>query len=63
MENNMANQMTLPDIVREIYNLLNSLESSDRLKVVKSAMTLLGESAASMDNLSLIHISEPTRPY
>lgn len=52
MENNMSNQVTLPDIVGDIYKLLKPLESSDRLKVVKSAMTLLGEVAASMDNSS-----------
>lgn len=46
----MTSRKTLPDIVGEIYKLLDPLDSSDRLKVVKSAMTLLGEGAASIDN-------------
>lgn len=36
---------TLPQVVTDIYNLLNPLESDDRQKVFSSVMTLLGESA------------------
>ena len=45
----MSSNKSLPDIVGEIYKLIEPLESSDRLKVVKSAMTLLGEGASAVD--------------
>ena len=45
LEDDMAKSLDLPDVVGEIYKLLNPLESAERLKVVRSAMTLLGEDA------------------
>lgn len=39
----MTKSLGLPDVVGQIYSLLEPLESADRQKVVKSAMTLLGE--------------------
>lgn len=46
----MTKSQNLPDVVGGIYKLLEPLESADRLKVVRSAMTLLSEDATSMDN-------------
>ncbi|MHB8472717.1 MAG: hypothetical protein ACYDC8_07705 [Gammaproteobacteria bacterium] len=42
----MTKSPGLPDVVGEIYKLLDPLESADRQKVVRSAMTLLGEDAS-----------------
>lgn len=39
----MTNTKSLPEIVSEVYSLLEPLESPDRQKVVGSALTLLGE--------------------
>jgi hypothetical protein len=39
----MTKSPNLPDVVGEIYKLLDPLDSTDRQKVIKSAMTLLGE--------------------
>ena len=39
----MTKKQTLPDVVSEVYTLLEPLQSDDRQKVVSSVMTLLGE--------------------
>lgn len=41
----MTKSPNLPDVVGEIYKLLDPLDSTDRKKVIKSAMTLLGENS------------------
>lgn len=45
----MSSAKSLPDIVGDIYKLIEPLEPSDRLRVVKSAMTLLGEGASPVE--------------
>lgn len=43
----MTKQRNLPEVVGEVYSLLEPLESEDRAKVVRSAVALFGESAPS----------------
>lgn len=43
----MVKSPNLPDVVGDIYKLLDPLESADRQKVIKSAMMLLGENVNS----------------
>jgi hypothetical protein len=45
----MANSSKLPDIVANLYKLLEPLEPADRRKVVKSALTLLGEDSTGLE--------------
>lgn len=49
LEDDMAKSPGLPDVVGEIYKLLDPLKSEDRQKVVRSAMTLLGEDAGAVE--------------
>lgn len=44
----MTKALNLPDVVGEIYKLLDPLESEDRQKIIKSAMMLLGENSGSL---------------
>ena len=39
----MTKSPSLPDVVGEVYKLLDPLDPADRQKVIKSALTLLGE--------------------
>lgn len=46
----MTNTKSLPEIVSEVYSLLEPLESTDRQKIVGSVLTLLGEEATKLQN-------------
>lgn len=48
LEHEMANSSDLPGIVGNVYKLLEPLEPADRAKVVKSALTLLGDDSSTL---------------
>ncbi len=49
----MATTTNLPDVVGQIYKFLEPLEAADRQKVVKSALTLLGDDTAAAQGADL----------
>ncbi|PVV16000.1 MAG: hypothetical protein B6D82_02065 [gamma proteobacterium symbiont of Ctena orbiculata] len=53
----MANTLNLPDIVGDVYKLLEPLEPADRAKVVKSALMLLGDESDSLGASTAVNSS------